>query len=106
MKIIFAPEIDQYLTELIKLLFDKGYFSFYEDADKYVTSLIMDIKTSLNRRLKKPAPPYFSKYGKNLYYTVFKKNSNTQWFVFFNYEDNTYYIRYIGNNHTVSQHFI
>ena len=106
MKILFAPEVDQYLTELIQLLFDKGYFSFYEDADKYVTSLILDIKASLNRKLKKRAPLYFLRYGKDLYYSVFKKNTNTQWFVFFNGEDDMYYIRYIGNNHTVSQYFI
>ncbi|KAA6331699.1 hypothetical protein EZS27_019729 [termite gut metagenome] len=36
--------------------------------------------------------------------SVFKKNNHTQWYVFFNLENDVYYIRYIGNNHTVSQH--
>jgi hypothetical protein len=37
-------------------------------------------------------------------YAVFKKNNNTSWYVFFNYEDDIYYVRYIGNNHTCAQY--
>jgi hypothetical protein len=106
MKVIFAPEVEQYLADLIEILFYENYFEFYENANKYVTSLIMDISTFLDRKLKRPAPEYFLKYGENLFYSVFKKSNNTQWYVFFNYEDDIYYIRYIGNNHTISRYFV
>ncbi|MDR1716020.1 MAG: hypothetical protein LBS20_09250 [Prevotella sp.] len=43
------------------------------------------------------------KYGKGMYYSVFKKNNNTSWYVFFHHEDDIYYIRYIGNNHNCAQ---
>jgi hypothetical protein len=104
MRFIFAPEVEHYLIELVEILFHKEYFGFYEDADEYVTSLVTDITTSLSSKQKKTAPGYFSKYGKDLYYSVFKKNNHTQWYVFFNLENDIYYIRYIGNNHMVSQH--
>ncbi|NDW10666.1 hypothetical protein [Dysgonomonas sp. 520] len=104
MKIIFDPEAEEFLYQLVEMLYHKEYFGFYEDAVEYVATLIADINTSLPNKLKKSASKHFSKYGKNLVYTMFKKNDNTQWYVFFNYEDDVYYIRYIGNNHTCAQY--
>jgi len=104
MKIIFSPEVRLYLKELSEILYEKEYFGFEIDAYLYVEDLIIDIVTSLPHKQKKIAPEYFSKYGRELLYSVFKKNNNTQWYVFFNYEEDVYYIRYIGNNHTCSQY--
>ena len=74
----------------------------------YVNDLIFDIKTKLPTRQHKPAPPYYEKYGKELYYAIFKKNKRTSWYAFFSkYEENekiVYLIRYIGNNHTDAHH--
>ena len=105
MRIIFAPSVEDFLYDLVEILHEKDYFGFYEDADDYVTGLMHDIIQSLSIKLKKPAPPYFDRYGKNMSYAVFKKNNNTQWYVFFNCENDIYYIRYIGNNHTCAQYF-
>lgn len=105
MKIFFSPQVRVYLRELSELLYEKEYFGFEEDAYKYVEDIINDIVASLHHKSKKTAPEYFSVYGKNLLYAVFKKNNNTQWYVFFNYEDDIYYIRYIGNNHNCAQYF-
>jgi hypothetical protein len=52
----------------------------------------------------KKAPKFFNKYGEDLSYICIKKNSNTSWYVFFNFEDDIYYIRYIGNNHILAQY--
>jgi len=73
MKIIALPEVEQYLEELKIILFEKEYFSFGEEAQKYVDDLFLDIKTNLPTKLKRPAPPYFDRYGKGMYYAVFKK---------------------------------
>jgi hypothetical protein len=104
MKVIYNKEVDEYLRELVEILYDNGYLGFKDYAYQYVDSLIDEIKETIHIKLKKTAPDYFSKYGKGLYYSVFKKNNNTVWYVFFNYENDAYYIRYIGNNHNISQY--
>ena len=110
-RVIFIPEVRQYYQSLIPTLYEKGYFSYREDARKYVKELIYDIKTNLPGKFKRPAPQYFSdRYGKGLYYAVFQvKNKRTQWYAFFRIytkDGNTYYqVRYISNNHKDAQHF-
>lgn len=104
MKIIYAASVREYLKEVSEILYEKEYFGFEDDAAEYIDLLTLDINETLPRRLKKPAPAYFSRYGKGMYYSVFKKNNNTSWYVFFNHEDDIYYIRYIGNNYTCSQY--
>lgn len=103
-RVIVAPEVEDYLVELIEVLYNKNYFGLKEDAIRYVYSLVSYIYDTLPNLAIKVAPPYFSRYGKDLYYSVFKKNDNTQWYVFFNYEEDIFYVRYIGNNHTCAQH--
>ena len=108
MKVIAIPEVQQYLESLKKILFEEEYLGFEESAIKYVNDLFDDIITSLPVRAKKPAPKYFDKYGKSMYYASFRKNKRTQWYVFFRiYRERReliYQIRYIGNNHTVAQY--
>jgi hypothetical protein len=103
------PEVKQYLNDLITILYEKGYFSFEDTAKKYVDDLLDDIINNLPAKLKREAPKYFTdRYGKGLYYAVFKKNKLTQWYVFFRIykKDGEWYyqVRYIANNHTVAQY--
>lgn len=108
MKIVFLPEALEYFNELSTLLYEKGYFGFEENALKYVDELLYNIRNTLHNRVKKPAPPYFDRYGKNMLYSSFRKNKTTEWYVFFNvYEENediTLVIRYISNNHVIAQY--
>jgi len=108
MQVVFLPEVIDYLEELSIILYKKGYFSFENTALNYVTELYDEIVTTLPNRLRKPAPQYFDKYGKGMYYVAFKKNKRTSWYAFFRiYEENgkrIYQVRYIANNHTVTQH--
>jgi hypothetical protein len=73
-----------------------------------VDDLMIDIRTNLHSKTKRKAPPYFDKYGKNMHYATFRRNRQTQWYVFFNiYEyqkEFVYLVRYIGNNHVIAQH--
>jgi len=66
-----------------------------------------EIERTLPNKVKKIAPESFNIYGKNMFYSVFKKNKRTQWYVFFNtYQDNKeiiYLVRYISNNHVIAQ---
>jgi len=107
MKVLFLPEIEDTLFELTEILYEKGYFGFQESAVMYVFDLECDIKDTLPNRQKRPAPLYFQRYGKNMFYATFRKSKHTQWYVFFNiYEKNgelTYVVRYISNNHVVAK---
>ena len=107
MKIVTLPEVRKYLKELIQILYEKEYFGFEAYAQKYVEDLFHDILTNLPYKLKKPAPPYFKRYGTKMLYATFRKSRNTQWYVFFNiYRQNgetIYLIRYISNNHVDAQ---
>jgi hypothetical protein len=82
MRVIALPEVQEYLNDLIRILYEKEYFGFEETAKKYVEGLFFDITTTLHTCISKPAPPYFNQYGKGMYYAVFRKSKNTQWHVF------------------------
>lgn len=107
MKVLFLPEVEHYLLELIELLYEKGYFGFKESAVIYVTDLINDIKENLVNKVKRPAPPFFNRYGAKMLYSVFPKSKATHWYAFFNvFEEDgetVFLIRYISNNHVIAQ---
>ena len=104
MKVLFLPDVEEYLFELMDILYQKQYFSYYDSAISYVEDLVNNIQDSLCVELKKKAPEYFSRYGKDMYYVKYKKNHNTQWYVFFTIHDDVCLVRYITNNHVCSQH--
>jgi hypothetical protein len=107
MKILVLPEVRQYFNELSQILYEKDYFGYLEASEKYVEDLFEAIKTTLPNRKKCYAPSYFERYGKDMYYSVFRKNKHTLWYVFFNiYEDEReliYLVRHISNNHVIAQ---
>lgn len=106
MKIIFDKVVEIYLNDLIDVLYDKEYFGQRASAYDYVGWIIDSIQQNISQMPYKAAPPYFSRYGKDMYYTVFKRSDTTQWYVFFNLEEDVFYIRYIGNNHNCSHHIL
>ncbi len=105
MKVLFLPEVREYFRELAEILHKKNYFGFEETAIQYAEDLFNDIADTLPNKAKKTAPAYFDRYGKSMFYAVFKKNKHTQWYVFFNiYVDNeVYLVRYMSNNHMIAQ---
>ena len=111
-QVLALPEVRSYFAELMQILFDKGYFSFEANAIEYVTDLFADIEQNLPSKSKKPAPAYFEKYGKNLCYASFRKSKHTQWYVFFTIhtdtlsDTQTFLIRYVSNNHMISQYLM
>ncbi|MDR0865612.1 MAG: hypothetical protein LBO74_11870 [Candidatus Symbiothrix sp.] len=108
MKVLFLPEIRGYFKELAKILYEKDYFGFEQNAIEYAEDLFNDIKESLPNKQCKKAPEYFNQYGENMYYATFKKNKNTQWHAFFNIMDDNgeiiYLVRYISNNHVIARY--
>jgi len=104
------PEVRLYLTDLIRILYEKEYFSFEDNAIEYVTDLVSEIEKDLPFKVKKQAPDSFLRYGENLYYSIFRKNRDTSWYVFYtvHYDEElnteTYLIRYLSNNHVIAQY--
>lgn len=109
MKVLIIPEVRLYFYELQLILYEKDYFGYPEDAERYIKELIEDIEKNLSKKRSKAAPNFFKKYGKDLEYTSFPKNKRTTWYVFFEvYEDNEeiiYLIKHIENNHTAAHYF-
>jgi hypothetical protein len=105
-KVLFAPEVEEDLFELIEILYAKEYLSTYEFAISYVEDLINDIQQNIQSKLKKRAPIFFERYGKDMQYITYQRNQNTTWYIFFNVVEDTYFIKYITNNHVSGQHFL
>ena len=53
MKVLFLPEVEDYLYKLTKVLYQKGYFVFKESAVEYIIDLENDIKNNLPNCLHK-----------------------------------------------------
>jgi hypothetical protein len=108
MNVLFTPEIYEYFDELEDILYDRGYYSFKAKAKQYVEDLINDIATNLPNKRPRPAPKYYDKYEKGMYFVSFVKNRNTHWYAFFTKHDKNgetiYLVHYIGNNHTEAHH--
>lgn len=82
MRVVFAPEVEEDLYGLIKILVEKEYLGTYPFAISYVEELIADIQQNIHSKLKKKAPVFFERYGKDMYYITYQRNSNTTWYVF------------------------
>ena len=63
MKVIFAPEVENDLFELVEILVRRGYLGTYEFAVSYVEDLIYYIQTNIHTAIKKEAPAYFEQFG-------------------------------------------
>jgi len=105
MKVHYLPEVEIYLFELIKRLYHNGYFSFPDQAINYVFKLRHYIENSIATVHKRKAPDYFIKYGKNMLYFIYKANSTTSWYIFFQQKEDIYLIRHITNNHVSAKYF-
>ena len=105
MKVAYHPLVIDFLEQLTFALYENGYFGFYDSACEYVDRMVDDISSNIHVKPHKKAPPYFNKYGKNMFYISYQSNNQTTWYIFFNMNDNRYLIRYITNNH-VSGHLL
>ena len=106
-RVLFKREVREYFDTLADILYEEGYFVFEENARLYAKELFDDVEANLPSHWKKKSSEHFDKYGKDMYYTGFKKNKNTTWYVFFTkYEENgetIYLVRHIENNHTAAR---
>ena len=105
-KIIYSEETKELLDELGNLLFEKGYFSFPEDAKVYVGKLTRYAEQYIGILPEKDAPVYFDRYGSNLKYITYRANKTTCWYIFYQQLGNVFLVRHITNNHVAAQYFV
>ena len=104
-EIVYAKGVELFLDGLLKILFENGYFSFPDSAKSYVDRVIDYVEQNIGILPGREAPPYFSRYGRNLNYITYRANKSTVWYVFYQQRVNVFLIRHISNNHVAAQHF-
>lgn len=94
-KVVILPALESKLFDLVFILYDKEYFGFVENALEYVDNIVNFMYTIPTLRHRKTKN---TKYG--TYYCSYKSNRSTTWFISFDFEDDTWLIKNISNNHT------
>lgn len=106
MKVLFLPEVVDQFLELAEVLYDKGYLCFEDAAKAYAEQLFRDVQSNLVFKAKRDAPPYFRRYGADLFYSAFRHSRHTTWYVFYSIHEveteTVYLIRHLTNNHMVA----
>lgn len=102
-RVLFCPEVEKDLYSLFRVLHDKGYLGTYEYAWRYLQDMIKYIVSDMDLKVKYPAPKFFSKYGTDLAYIIYKRNANTTWYVFFETHEDCYLVTHVTNNHVSGQ---
>lgn len=96
-KIIFTPNVIDYLDELVRILYKKEYFGYLETAEEYVSKIYDAIPDIIKLNIHKPTPKSLHYLGSN--YIFYKANQRTTWYVFFEKKNHDYLITGIINNH-------
>lgn len=94
----YLPEVEDYLNDLVLILFQKEYFGFLESADNYVDTLVDFIDLNIDNVISKSSPFELKYLGAN--YFKYKANNTTTWYIFFEKSDSRYLVRFITNNHS------
>lgn len=103
--VLFAPEVEEDLFQLTKILVEKQYLSTAEYAVSYVRDFVQYIKEHIHTLPHKDVSSYFSRYGINAQYITYRRNHNTTWYIIFEERSDVYFITHITNNHVSGQYF-
>ena len=104
MKVVFIFEIEEDLYQLIKVLVEKECLGADPSTIFYVEELVADIWQNIHSKQKKASRFYNHVFGQYIYYITYQRNSNTTWYIFFSVIGDTYFIKYITNNHVSGQY--
>ena len=96
-KVIFDGEVLNYFDELVFTLFKKEYFSFPENAKKYVDTIVGFVTAEIFTFPPKKTPKSLQYLGSS--YIFFKSNQRTTWYIFFEKKEQLFLITGIINNH-------
>lgn len=93
----FQNNVLNYFDELIFVLFEDEYFGFVESSEEYISRIVDFIYFNIDRFPSKKTPIQLQKFGPN--YIFYKINPRTTWYIFFEKENNNYFVTHLMNNH-------
>ena len=96
-RIIYQQEVEQYLNNLITILFEKDYFIYLENAIDYKDKIIDFVDQNIAVFPHKHTPKHLMHLGSK--YIFYTSNKRTTWYIFFESKGKKYLITYITNNH-------
>lgn len=95
---LYRPEVENYINDLVHILFKKDYYSYLENAILYKDKIIDFIEENISTFPCKTSPLRLKALGSK--YIFCKINSHTTWYIFFESKGNTFIVTYIFNNHS------
>ena len=102
--IIYIPEVEVYLEELVDILFYEEYFGFEDAAQVYAEKIVPFIADSIETFPARKTPKELKNFGQN--YIFYKSNQRTTWYIFFEKFDNDYSITNIINTNSEEVKFL
>ncbi len=96
-KILYKLEVEDFLFDLVLILFKNDYFSYLENAESYKNDIVDFVENNIKNFPSKKTPAKLENFGSN--YIFYKSNARTTWFVFFEQQGSHYLITHIINNH-------
>ena len=104
-QVLFAPDVEEDLFQLIKILVEKQYLSTYDYAVSYVEDLVRYINEHIHTYPHKDVPEHFHRYGSDDKYILYNKSNHTTWYIIFEERQEAYLVTRITNNHVSGQYF-
>lgn len=95
--IVYQPEVEQYINDLVYILFYEDYFTYIENAIDYKDKIINFVEQNILLFPFKKTPKQLAHLGSK--YIFYTSNQRTTWYIFFESKDNNYLITYVTNNH-------
>jgi hypothetical protein len=96
-RILYKPDVEDFLFDLVYILFKKDYFSYIENAESYKNNIVDFIENNISTFPVSETPFKLRDFGSS--YIFYKSNARTTWFVFFEKQESNYLVTNIINNH-------
>ena len=64
-KVVFTPDVIDYLDLLVRILYKKEYFGFIETAAEYVLKIYDAVRENIKWNVQKPTPQKLQYLGSN-----------------------------------------
>lgn len=95
--IYYSEEFIERTDELLFTLYTQNYFGFKEDAQNYVDKIYDFVRNNISTYPAKKTPSALSEYGSK--YILYKANARTTWYIFFDIDEEKYFVKFVTNNH-------
>ena len=104
-QVLFAPDVEEDLFQLIRILVKKHYLSTFDYAVSYVEDLVEYINEHIHTYPHKDVPEHFLRYGSDAKYISYNRSNHTTWYIIFEERQEAYFVTRITNNHVSGQYF-